>query len=124
MASKKIFGSVKRFGSRYGRTIRADVARIEKDVRRKHKCSLCSKVGVKRVAAGIWECQKCGAKFTGRAYTPIQPNRTLRRAQTAEGKINFNAVKTKPKAKNKQQVEAPAEPVETEEMEQPVTTEE
>lgn len=62
--------SVKRFGSRYGRRVRAMVGKIETEQRRHHKCQYCSKVAVKRISFGIWECEKCGAKFTGRAYTP------------------------------------------------------
>lgn len=62
--------SVKRFGPRYGRRVRAMVGKIETEQRRHHKCQYCSKVAVKRVSFGIWECEKCGAKFTGRAYTP------------------------------------------------------
>jgi hypothetical protein len=27
-------------------------------------------MGVRRVALGIWQCEKCGVKFTGRAYLP------------------------------------------------------
>ena len=70
MAEKKRTGSVKRFGSRYGRTIRDKVGKIENLQRKLHKCPFCSKVKVKRLSAGIWQCKKCSAKFIGRAYTP------------------------------------------------------
>ncbi len=68
MAKTKL-GSIKRFGARYGRTVKLKLAKIEKEQRKKHKCPYCSGLGVKRLAAGIWHCRKCDAKFTGRAYT-------------------------------------------------------
>ena len=68
MAKKRTFGSVKRFGPRYGRTVRGKVANIESKVKSKKECPYCKKVGVKRTAAGIWECTKCRSKFTGKAY--------------------------------------------------------
>lgn len=62
-------GSAKRFGARYGTKPKYKFAKIEKEQRRKHKCPYCSYVQVKRVAMGIWQCRKCDAKFTGKAYT-------------------------------------------------------
>ena len=60
----------KRFGSRYGRKTRLKVRDIEKKYKHKKlKCPYCSKEGVKRKAVGIWECKKCSAKFTGKAYS-------------------------------------------------------
>lgn len=61
--------SVKRFGTRYGRTTKLKFGQIESEQRKKHKCPACSHAAVKRVAVGIWECRKCDAKFSGKAYT-------------------------------------------------------
>ncbi|HIH05238.1 TPA: 50S ribosomal protein L37ae [Candidatus Woesearchaeota archaeon] len=61
--------SVKRFGTRYGRTTKLKFGQIEAEQRKKHKCPYCAAVQVKRIAAGIWNCTKCRAKFAGRAYT-------------------------------------------------------
>ena len=61
--------SVKRFGTRYGRTLKLKYGQIEVEQRKKHKCPYCAAVKVKRQAAGIWNCQRCKAKFTARAYT-------------------------------------------------------
>jgi len=69
MALKK-GGSAGRFGVRYGRTLRRKVADIEKIQKGKHKCPFCKKFGVKRIASGIWTCNKCSAKFAGKAYSP------------------------------------------------------
>ena len=64
----KTKSAVKRFGVRYGRTIRDKVAKIEDELRKKKKCPYCSAVKVKRLASGIWRCRKCESKFTGAAY--------------------------------------------------------
>ena len=68
MATRKV-GSAGRFGARYGRRVKHQLAKIESVQRAKHKCPYCKAQKVKRVAAGIWNCQKCGAKFTGKAYS-------------------------------------------------------
>lgn len=69
MARDRTLSSAKRFGSRYGRRVRHKFAKVEAEQKKAHKCPYCSEPKVKRVAAGIWECRKCGSKFTGRAYT-------------------------------------------------------
>ena len=68
MASEKKFGSVKRFGPRYGRKIKAKVASVEKFSKQKQVCPYCNRSAVKRKAVGIWHCFKCDAKFSGPAY--------------------------------------------------------
>jgi large subunit ribosomal protein L37Ae len=67
MALKKL-GSAGRFGSRYGRRIRQKVLAVEKVLYGKHTCPYCKKNGVKRVSSGIWYCNKCNAKYAGKAY--------------------------------------------------------
>lgn len=67
---KKIIGSAGRFGVRYGQRIRQKVSDIEKKEKQKHECPHCHKKNVKRVSVGIWKCNTCNAKFTGRAYVP------------------------------------------------------
>ncbi|MEK6887011.1 MAG: 50S ribosomal protein L37ae [Nanoarchaeota archaeon] len=67
--AKKSGGSAKRFGARYGRTTRSKISDIEKTMRNKIKCPYCSKMKIKRVAAGIWNCRNCNVKFSGAAYT-------------------------------------------------------
>ena len=62
-------GMVKRYGARYGRTLREKAALLDHESRRKHNCPYCSRPAVKRVAAGLWNCRKCDKTFTGRAYT-------------------------------------------------------
>lgn len=68
--AKKTLGTAKRFGPRYGKTVKDKVSLIEKSQRMQHKCPYCLFVKVKRVASGIWKCKKCGAVFAGRAYSP------------------------------------------------------
>ena len=67
-AVQKKFGSVKRFGARYGRRLKYKLADIEKKSKKLGKCPFCRKIGAKRIAMGIWQCRKCGSKFSGNAY--------------------------------------------------------
>lgn len=70
MKKEKIsYGSVKRFGTRYGWTLKQRFGEIEEEQRKFHKCPYCHKLKVKRISAGIWNCRKCNATFTGKAYT-------------------------------------------------------
>ena len=69
MAKEKTLGSTKRFGSRYGRTVRKKLDKIETIQRAKHKCPYCHAAKVKRKSVGIWECGKCDSVFTARAYS-------------------------------------------------------
>lgn len=69
MVTEKKVGSIKRFGARYGRTTKERFGEVEKEQRKLHKCPYCNQVKVKRISVGIWECRKCGAKFTGKAYS-------------------------------------------------------
>ena len=62
-------GSVKRFGARYGRSIKEKFGIIEEQQRKLYECPSCLAVKVKRQAPGIWQCRKCGLKFAGKAYT-------------------------------------------------------
>lgn len=62
--------STKRFGPRYGTKTKKIVAAIERVQKKKQSCPFCERQTLKRVAAGIWVCRKCGAKFAGEAYFP------------------------------------------------------
>ncbi len=69
MAKKNPFGSVKRYGARYGATTRRRAGIIEAGYRNiRLNCPYCGKKNVKRSSLGIWECAKCNSRFTGRAY--------------------------------------------------------
>lgn len=70
MSRTKKIGSAGRFGSRYGRKIRKDVADVEVVQSASHECPVCLKVAVKRVAFGVWECRSCGRRFAGGAFKP------------------------------------------------------
>ena len=61
--------STKRFGPRYGRKLKERFGKLEELQRKKHICPYCKAQKVKRVALGIWNCRKCDAQFTGKAYT-------------------------------------------------------
>ena len=69
MAKTKKVRSAGRYGARYGTKIRQRIISSETG-KGKHTCPHCFRPGVKRIAAGIWECRKCGLKFAGKAYKP------------------------------------------------------
>ena len=60
--------STKRFGARYGPRNKIKFDKIERVQRSYQKCPYCNYMKVKRLSTGIWECRKCSAKFTGKAY--------------------------------------------------------
>jgi large subunit ribosomal protein L37Ae len=70
MSHTKKVGSAGRYGPRYGGLARRQVATIEKVQRAAHVCHRCGSQSVYRIHTAIWECQKCGDKFAGGAYTP------------------------------------------------------
>lgn len=69
MAKKQSLGTTKRFGTRYGRSNKLAVARIEAQYRTTQKCPYCLYTTAKRLSRGIWGCSKCGSKFTAKAYS-------------------------------------------------------
>jgi len=69
MGRTKKVGVAGKYGSRYGLRIRRKVVDVEK--KKSKSCPTCGKKQLKRVASGIWECKKCGNKFSGGTYTPM-----------------------------------------------------
>lgn len=57
-----------RFGPGAGTQVRNRLNAVESLQRKKQVCPHCNKSGVKREAAGIWHCHKCGKRFAGHAY--------------------------------------------------------
>ena len=69
MTGEKRKGSSKRFGARYGRTIRYRIDEIEAVQKGKQQCPYCHSDKIKRLSSGIWTCGRCESKFTGWAYS-------------------------------------------------------
>ena len=86
MAKTSKLGSARRFGARYGRTVKHNLAKVEAAQRASTQCPFCLYDKVKRLAMGIYTCGKCNAKFTGRAYTvaPIKPITEIATEQVIE----------------------------------------
>jgi large subunit ribosomal protein L37Ae len=61
--------SIKKFGARYGRTTKLMFGLAERKYNKPIKCPYCHMIKVRRLALGIWHCNKCDSKFTGKAYT-------------------------------------------------------
>jgi large subunit ribosomal protein L37Ae len=84
--SGRVTRSAGRFGPRYGRVGRKRVADIEEEMNDDHECPDCGDKKVSRTDTGIWECGKCGYRFTGGAYSVTTPGgeaveRAIREAQ-------------------------------------------
>lgn len=75
--TKKV-GLSGRYGARYGANVRKKWRLImEKGKSNNNKCPRCETRGsVHRISTGIWHCKKCGARFTGGAYTVETPRGT------------------------------------------------
>lgn len=67
--AKKTKLTTKRFGPRYGRTVKQKVAKVESLAKKTYKCPFCNAERVKKKEAGIWTCNKCEKTFTSKAYT-------------------------------------------------------
>ena len=57
-----------RFSARYGTKVKEAVRKIETFQRKKQKCQFCKKYKAKRLALGIWYCEKCKKKFASHSY--------------------------------------------------------
>jgi len=70
MVKTKKVKSAGRFGTRYGKTVRDKLVKVETKQRVKQKCPFCDKEGVKRLSGGIWQCvrKKCNKKFASNTY--------------------------------------------------------
>ena len=84
MKSEEGLGSAKRFGARYGRKPKLKFSKVETEQRKLHRCPYCTKIAVKRVALGIWQCRKCDAKFAGKAYSVTRKIVTKESEEMAE----------------------------------------
>ena len=73
-AKRKKIKAAGRFGAGYGTRVRKKLNEIEALQRKKQVCPFCRKPGVRREAAGIWHCQKCGKRFAGHAYVLAKSN--------------------------------------------------
>jgi large subunit ribosomal protein L37Ae len=64
--------STGRFGARYGAKLRRRVLDIDNKRHEPHRCPSCAtRAALKREAAGLWRCSKCGLLFAGGAYVPF-----------------------------------------------------
>jgi len=60
--------SAGRFGARYGKTVRANLVKVEIKQRKKQLCPICKKGTAKRLSKGIWKCKKCNKKFASDVF--------------------------------------------------------
>ena len=94
--AKEKFGSIRRFGARYGRRVKQKLGMIEKHAKTRQKCPYCNSYSVKRVAVGIYICKKCNSKFTGKAYILEKPKK---KQEAKEEEINIDSIEKKSQRK-------------------------
>ncbi len=63
------YPSTKRYGARYGRSIKEKLGKAEQQHKTKQSCPFCTHTSVVRKSYGLWHCRHCMADFTGLAYT-------------------------------------------------------
>ncbi len=68
MKGTKKVKSTGRFGARYGVGVKKRVLKVEEKQKEAVSCPFCGFKRIKRKAAGLFVCRKCGARFTGGAY--------------------------------------------------------
>ncbi|MCX6680698.1 MAG: 50S ribosomal protein L37ae [Methanothrix sp.] len=62
--------SAARFGPRYGRKSRKQVADSEEKSKASYDCPSCNRNRVRRTSTAIWSCSKCGYTFAGGSFLP------------------------------------------------------
>lgn len=68
--TKKV-GSFGRYGTRVGRKLRNEAAKIEEAARKASGCPVCARGKLRRKSAGVWGCRTCGHTFTGGTHVPV-----------------------------------------------------
>merc|ERR1712096_124810 len=66
-------GITRKYGVRYGASLRKIVKKFELTQHSKYFCTFCGVVGMKRKSVGIWECKKCKKVVAGGAWTYSTP---------------------------------------------------
>ncbi len=77
--TKKV-GATGWMGPRYGIRIRRRVLEIDRARAKPSACPRCSTSTLQRVASGIFECRRCGARFSSSAYV-FQPPPPIMRTE-------------------------------------------
>ena len=85
--TKKV-GVVRKYGTRYGASLRKQVKKIDISQHARYTCTFCGKDSVKREATGIWNCKACRKKIAGGAFvlstaTAATVRSTVRRLREA-----------------------------------------
>ena len=82
--TKKV-GNTGWMGPRYGIRIRRRVLEIDRARSVDAACPRCSTVTLARVASGVFECSRCGARYASGAYLFQAPPPITRAEKPGEG---------------------------------------
>eukprot|EP01016_Furgasonia_blochmanni_P054529 TRINITY_DN8_c0_g1_i1.p2 TRINITY_DN8_c0_g1~~TRINITY_DN8_c0_g1_i1.p2 ORF type:complete len:166 (-),score=70.27 TRINITY_DN8_c0_g1_i1:312-809(-) len=70
--TKKV-GITRKYGVRYGASLRKIIKKFEIQQHAKYFCPFCGKNGMRRVSVGIWHCKPCFKTIAGGAWTLTTP---------------------------------------------------
>ena len=56
------------FGAKFGSSVRKKYTKAVTNLRQKRNCPECNSIKFKRIAIGIWACDKCEYKVADSAY--------------------------------------------------------
>jgi large subunit ribosomal protein L37Ae len=60
--------SLKGLGIKFGATVRKRYGMAYKTLKQKRRCPSCGSLKLRRIALGIWHCEKCNYKIASGAY--------------------------------------------------------
>lgn len=60
--------ALKGLGVKFGATVRKRYGKVYRTLKQKRRCPSCTSLKFRRLAIGIWKCDKCEYKVAGGAY--------------------------------------------------------
>jgi len=90
--TKKV-GISRKYGCRYGSSLRKLMKKFETMQRQRYVCPFCGKAAIRKISVGIWRCKACKKKLAGGAWelttaTAATARTTMNRQKKIREEIN------------------------------------